>query len=403
MLRLAFRNVFRHKLRTGLTLASIVSGVVGLVLSGGFVEDSLVQLREATIHSQLGHLQIYRTGYHARGSQLPYQFLIEDPEPLLRRLQELPQVGDAMARLGFSGLLGNGRTEIPVIGTGMEPDKEALLGTSISIVAGRQLGGDANDEILLGEGVAAALKLGPGDTASLVVSAAGNALNTLDFKVAGIFRSFSKDYDSRAVRIPLRAAQELCDVKGANAIVLSLKETTSTDEVAALVERELGGSGYEIKTWNQLADFYEKTAALYQRQFAVLQVIILLAVLLSVANSVNMSIFERTGEFGTLMAMGDNPRKIFRQILLENVLLGLIGSGAGIAVGVLLAWAVSVVGIDMPPPPNSNSGYTAVIRVTPAILGTAFVVGLVATVLAALLPARRVSRLPPIEALRQNQ
>jgi len=124
---------------------------------------------------------------------------------------------------------------------------------------------------------------------------------------------------------------------------------------------------------------------------------------LSVANSVNMSIFERTGEFGTLMAMGDNPRKIFRQILLENVLLGLIGSGAGIAVGVLLAWAVSVVGIDMPPPPNSNSGYTAVIRVTPAILGTAFVVGLVATVLAALLPARRVSRLPPIEALRQNQ
>ena len=66
MFRLALRNVVRHKLRTALTLAAIVSGVVGLVLSGGFVEDSLLQLREATIHSQLGHLQIRRVAVVTR-------------------------------------------------------------------------------------------------------------------------------------------------------------------------------------------------------------------------------------------------------------------------------------------------------------------------------------------------
>ena len=58
MLLLALHNIFRHKVRTFLTLAVIVFGVVGLILTGGFIEDIFIQLREATIHSQLGHLQI---------------------------------------------------------------------------------------------------------------------------------------------------------------------------------------------------------------------------------------------------------------------------------------------------------------------------------------------------------
>ena len=82
MFRLALRNVFRHKLRTALTLAAIMSGVVGLILSGGFIEDTLFQLREATIHSQLGHLQIYKTGYYAQGSQAPYKFMIDKPDKI---------------------------------------------------------------------------------------------------------------------------------------------------------------------------------------------------------------------------------------------------------------------------------------------------------------------------------
>ena len=71
-----------------------------------------------------------------------------------------------------------------------------------------------------------------------------------------------------------------------------------------------------------LADFYEKTAALFKRQFAFLQAIILLSVLLAVANSVNMTIFERTGEFGTLMAVGTRRMPIFRLVILENLVVG---------------------------------------------------------------------------------
>jgi len=86
----------------------------------------------------------------------------------------------------------------------------------------------------------------------------------------------------------------------------------------------------------------------------------------------------------------------------ENVIVGLIGSAAGVLVGVVLAWSISIVGIPMPPPPSSEVGYMAQIRVVPKELVLAFVVGVVATVAAAILPARRVARTPVAEALRQN-
>lgn len=402
MLNLALRNVLRHRLRTWLTLTAIASGVVGLVLSGGFVEDSLFQLREATIHSQLGHLQIRRADVRHDGSSRRSTSMIDDPQEIIAQVARIPRVDDVMARLDFDAVLNNGRADIPIHGIGMEPDKEARLGSSVTIIAGRPLGDRDAFGILLGEGVAGASKLKPGDRATLLANSAGGALNSLDFEVVGVFRSFSKDYDARVVRIPLTAAQELLAVGGANAIVIALQATEATSETAALLNQKYGGSDYQILTWNQLADFYDKTAALYRRQFAVLQVIILIAVLLSVANSVNMSIFERTGEFGTLMALGNTSRAIFRLALTENLLLGLIGGGLGACIGMLLAWVISQIGIPMPPPPNSNAGYTAFIRIVPWIVASAFFIGVLGTLLAAIPAARRVTRLQVVEALRQN-
>jgi putative ABC transport system permease protein len=111
MLKLAFRNLFRHKLRTAITLMAVAFGVVMLILSGGFVEDMFVQLRESTIHSQLGHLQIYKAGYYAQGRRDPYHYLIQKPDVLERQLAELPHVARVMARLQFSGVLNNSQGE----------------------------------------------------------------------------------------------------------------------------------------------------------------------------------------------------------------------------------------------------------------------------------------------------
>jgi len=402
MFKLALRNIFRQKTHTLMTLAAVIAGVASIILAGGWVQDIYVQLGEALIHSQSSHLQIYRQGYFEAGSRSPEKYLIGTPDTIRQQIAGEAGVAQVMARLNFSGLLNNGKSDLPIIGEGVEPSHEVGLGSSVQIIAGKQLSDEDTFGILLGKGVAQALQLKPGDPVTLLVNTLDGALNSLDFQVTGIFQSFSNDFDARAVRIPLAAAQELLGTQGVNALVISLKHTEETDQIAAQLKQSLESSGLEVKTWVELNDFYEKTVEMYKGQFGVLQIIILIMVLLSVANSVNMSIFERVGEFGTMMALGNDSNQVFRLIISENLLLGLIGGGLGVGMGILLATAISAIGIPMPPPPNADLGYIARIQIVPSVLLLALGIGFTATVLAAILPARHVSHIPVVDALRQN-
>jgi putative ABC transport system permease protein len=402
MWKLAVRNVFRHKGRTGMTLLAIVAGVVGLILSGGFVYDIFTQLREVLIHSQLGHIQVATSGYFEHGARSPERFLIHDPGRLEGVIRGAPHVEDVMGRLYFSGLLNNGRADLPIIGEGIEPGPEAKLGSNLTITAGRRLQDGDKFSMMVGHGLAKALKLKPGDRATIVISTAEGAQNTLDVEVVGVFQAFSKDYDARAVRIPLAAAQELLATEGVNTIVVSLKRTEDTKLVAATLAKSLAPMDVDVRSWSQLNDFYSKTVEMYDVQFSVLRFIVLMMVLLSVTNSVNMSVFERVGEFGTMMALGNRGRRVFTLILMENSIIGLAGATVGVLLGIVLALTISAIGIPMPPPPNSDLGYLAHIQIVPTVIAGAFVVGFVATAVAALIPASRIHRIAVVDALRQN-
>ncbi|MGD9600842.1 MAG: ABC transporter permease [Gammaproteobacteria bacterium] len=401
MWSLAFRNLFRNYVRTLLTLSGIVLGVVGLILSGGFIEDVFVQLREATIHSQLGHVQISMKDYANYGRRDPYKYLVDPPEQLSAPLRGLPPVKRTLLRLNFTGLANNGRADLPIIGDGVEPDKEAALGSFLIVKEGRQLTDADVSGILIGSGVARSLKLKPGDSLTVLANTPDGAMNSLDFTVIGVFQSFSKEYDDRAVRIPLASAQELLVTGGVHTLVIELNDTAQTNDFTAALRAALPAH-LEASTWYELADFYQKTEDLYKRQFGILQLIILIMVVLSVANSVNMAIQERIGEFGTLLALGNRRRSVFRLVLMENGILGFSASVIGVLLGIGLAWGISTIGIPMPPPPSSDVGYTARIIVVPAVLLAAFVVGWGATVIASLLPARKASGLPIVDALRAN-
>lgn len=402
MWKLAFRNVLRHKARTGMTLMAISAGVVGLILSGGFVYDIFAQLGEVLIHSQTGHLQITRAGYFERGARSPEKFLINDAEKIRTKVAGMAGVEDVMGRLYFSGLINNGHSDLPIVGEGIEPIHEAKLGSGLVITAGRKLEKKDINGMLLGQDLARALKLKPGDWANLVINTPEGALNSLEFQVVGTFQTFSKDYDARALRIPLAAAQDLLATPGINTLVVALKHTSDTESVAALLKADFRGSSLDVKNWIELNDFYAKTVEMYDAQFGVLRMIILLMVLLSVANSVNMSIFERVGEFGTMMALGNRKRRIFALIMAENTLIAVAGAGLGVILGVILALIISAIGIPMPPPPNADLSYIAHIRIVPSVIASAFLVGLIATIAAAILPAARVQRIPVVDALREN-
>lgn len=401
-LSFALRNVFRQRLRSAATLAAISLGVAGLILAGGFVQDIFVQLGEALIHSQTGHLQIAREGYREGRTRSPERYLIEQPDRLKQEILAQPGTSMVLSRLGFAGMISNGKRDLGIVGEGVEPSSEAILGSYLTYLEGRPLADGDLDGIVLGQGVAATLGLKAGDRVNLVISLAQGAVNTLDFQVIGVFQSFSKEFDARSVRIPLAAARSLMDTDSAHLLVVLLNRTEDTARITTLLSARLGPQGYETISWRELSDFYDKTVQLYDRQFGVLRLIILLMVLLSVVNSVNMTLYERTREFGTLLAIGDRPRRVFQLILTENTFIGLLGALLGMALGCVFAWIISAIGIPMPPPPNANIGYTALIRLLPLDVLTAGVVGLVATCLAAILPARRASRLLIVDALRQG-
>ena len=403
MLMLAFRNLFRHRSRTALTLAAIVFGSVSLVLSGGFVEDIFVQLQDGTVHSGLGHVQVHRTGYQELGRRDPYGYMIEDSESVAERIRSVPEVMEVMARLSFAGTLSNGRADVPVLGEGVEPHREPAVGGFVQVVDGRRLELEDRYAIELGQGVARALDIGPGDFVTILTSTPEGALNSLEFQVVGVFRSHSIEFDARAVRVPLETARELLAVSAVHSLVLALTDAEHTNAVVEAVRQLLPAAEFEITPWYELADFYQKTVDLYGRQFAALQFVILVMVALGVANSVNISIYERTGELGTLMALGNRSGEVFRLLVLENMILGLVGGLLAIPLALLLAAAISAVGIPMPPPPNMDVGYTATVRPTIEHLVLAFTVALGASTLAALLPARRGAKTPIAEALRHNQ
>ena len=122
MFMFALRNVLRQKTRSSLTLAAIALGVASLILAGGYIEDTLLQLREATIKSRLGHLQVYKAGLYASGGQRPFEYLIEDTSVVEKIVGALPGVVSQARRLSFAGLISKGRVDLPIWGEGVEPE-----------------------------------------------------------------------------------------------------------------------------------------------------------------------------------------------------------------------------------------------------------------------------------------
>jgi putative ABC transport system permease protein len=162
-------------------------------------------------------------------------------------------------------------------------------------------------------------------------------------------------------------------------------------------------SALEVKPWNELADFYNKTVILYSRQMNVIKLIVALIIVLGIANTMMMNVLERTGEIGTLMALGNRAKQIMRLFVTEGLILGLIGGVAGTLIGYLLAETISYVGIPMPPAPGMSTGFTGQIRVTAGLASQAFAIALFTSLVASLYPAWKASRLNIVDALRHNR
>lgn len=402
-LMLALRNILRQRRRSGIALAAIGFGVVALVLAAGFIEWIFWAMREDTVRSRLGHLQVSRPGYQDAGRADPFAYLLPEQSEALTTLERAPGVRAVAPRLSFSGLVSRGESTLSFIGEGVDPAKEAFFSRGVIVTAGEPLSADDPAGIVLGAGLATSLGVGVGDTVVLLANTPSGGINAVEARVRGLFSTITKAYDDSALRVPIAMAQELLRTRGAHVWVVLLDRTELTAPILDRLRQEPSLSGYEIVPWTALADFYNKTVVLFSRQVGVVRLIIAVIIVLSITNTMMMSVLERTGEIGTSMALGTRRRRVLRLFLAEGALLGAIGGIAGLAIGYGAALAISAVGIPMPPPPGMARGFTGEILVTPALALDALALAVLTALAASVYPAWKASRLVIVDALRQNR
>lgn len=402
-LYLTLVGLVRQGRRSVIGIGSVAFGVVAFVLAGGFVDWLYWGMREETIGSRLGHVQVARKGYRETGTADPFRFLMDDHSTEKDLVTQLKGVVSVAPRLSFSGLISFGDGTLSYIAEGIDPDSEKVFANGVLITDGEDL--DAGDDrgVLVGQGLAQNLGVHVGDSVVLLANTSQGGINGMEVRVRGLFATVSKAFDDVGVRVPRSLAHELLRVKGAHVWVLFLNSTSLTDQVAENLQSALSASQMEVVTWNELADFYNKTKALFSKQVAVMKMIIAALIILSISNTITMAVLERKSEIGTCMALGATRREVVVQFVIEGLLLGTIGGIVGLAMAVLLAHVISAVGIPMPPPPGMARGIVARINVTTELISNAVELALLTALLASLYPAHIAARTNIVDSIRQNK
>jgi putative ABC transport system permease protein len=402
-LSLAVRNLSRHRRRTALAMGAIGFGVIALIIAGGFAEWMVWMERESTIHSRLGHIQIVKQGFYEKGVADPYAFLMSDKQLNLEALNAVPHVNAVTPRLNFSGLISKGDTTVSFLGEGVAPSTEAAVSREVIVHAGENLA-DANPNgIVLGKGLATSLGAKPGDQVVLLTNDGDGKVSALDAEVRGVFHTAVKAFDDVTLRVPITLARRLIRAEGAHQLLILLDDTDRTDEVLATLRQQIPEQKTRLKVtpWIDLAEFYKAVVELFDAQTAFVRTIIAAIIIMSISNTLIMSVMERTSEIGTMMAVGMRGSRIMRLFVSEGFIVGLLGGLLGLVLGLTLAKIISVIGIPMPPAPGMDAGFVASIRVTWKIAASAFAVAVISAVLASLYPAWKASHLEIVDALRR--
>ena len=404
LISLSVRNIFRNGRRTAITVFSIVIGFAAMACFGGFIEFSFEGLRENTIRTQLGHLQIYAHGYWKKRVSDLESVLIADPDEVMERIADLPGVATVTPRLSFSGLGSTGNATVNMSVIGVDPEGEQDFSDFEILVEGRTLEPDDPEAGLIGEELRNGLGAEIGDWVTVLTSSFDGVINAVDFRVAGVVRTGSKEYDSVFAKVPIKLAQRARETEEVERIVVLLENTEDLQELQPRIEEVLSklDRKFEIRRWDELAGFYDAVVALYTGIFTVFAGIVGVVVMFSVANTMTMAVFERTGEIGALRAIGARRSTLVAMFLTEGVGVGLLGAGLGVVASWLIAGAVEMAGgIPMPPPPGMSQGFQAYFNLTGGVLLDAFAVTVAATLVSSVYPAFAASRIRIVEALQQ--
>jgi ABC-type lipoprotein release transport system permease subunit len=407
-LQLAWKNLWRNRRRTVITLAAIALSIMLVQALHNLSNGVYAGMVDSGVRAGSGHIAIYRQGYlDSREEGLAF----EDRD-LVERITALDGVEQALPRLYVPALAQSSRESRGVVLIGVDPQRERSINPFL-----RALPDDAmvrsvdSRDAVVGARLLEELQIRPGQKFVVTAQNLDGTLHSELLRVRGVVSTGMKDIDGSLIMVGRTRAALLTGSSGSvHEVAIILSDPGYGERVLAQVARLLASHpGTEAVRWERAMPNLANAIKLDYASQKFIFLIILLIVTIGVVNTLLMSVMERMREFGVILALGSRPGILRGMILLEALLLGLLAAAIGTLLGTLATWYLVAVGIDLATfvPETLEFGgvvFDPVMRASwnPGWMAriAGYVIGL--TLLAALYPAVKAGRITPVEGMRHH-
>jgi len=410
-LNFALRNIRRHRKRSLVTIFTICLGFTALGIIGGILNNIFSRLKEqAIVTEKLGHFTIAKPDFFEKGKINPEEYLWDEEElkGILGILKESPDVELATPRLNLFGIASNGESSTIFITEAIVPeDDHQLIKTNVDGRTDRkdislELDRAKSTNVAIGSELSSNLGLKKGDYLTLLTTTKDGIANAADVDINEVYNTGNPANNDKFVLSNFYLAQELYDTKGAERIVVTLKDPENRTAVQEKIMAKLNNSGYKVesRTWDQLSLTYGKVKTMFSVIFRVLTIIITIIVLLTLLNTMQMAVTERTREIGTIRAIGVLRKDIVKLFCIEGIVMGVIGCLVALPILFLIAFVLKTLNVTFIPPVASVE-VPILLILKPAKIVPVFVLFCVASLVSSFLASRKIARQKVVTSLSQ--
>ena len=409
--KIALRNTIRHGRRTIITAVVMMVGISIFIsfdsMLAGLDRMAVDNMADYTVSS----LKIRTTAYVQDIEATPLDKGLPHPEATLAAVAAQGLTG--APRVRFVARVSNYTDEIPVLADAVDPAADTrVFRLAQAVTAGSWLSGAAPRSVVLGAQLARELKVGVGDTVLISAQTVNDVTNADEYTVAGLVSTPVPEVNRAGLYMPLDDARVLLDAPGGSGglvteVDVALPRAGSLN--AAIAQGNAAAARLRAALPAERVDPIGSLAESYlalrnaKASYSLIPIIIVLVIsAVGIVNTILMSVYSRIREIGVLRAYGMTPRDIRRLFTLEGLALGLAGSCLGVALGAILDVLLIAGGIDMAAFAMGSLPISGVLRGewNPKTMLIGFIFGVVVSLIAARIPARRAGRLEPTAALR---
>ena len=410
LIKLAWRNLWRNKLRTSIMLSAMIFGLMGVVVMMGFMTGMYGNMIENAIAWQTSDLQVHNRQYVDNPD---LKLIIQSPDKITDALADISEVKAWSARFLVDGMVASARSSRGIRINGVDIDDEARVTPLASkLVEGSWLTQEGRHPVLVSQKTADRLKLRLGSKVVLTFSNVEKDVTGAAFRVAGIFKTPSTGFDDGNLYVRRGDLMKLAGIDGVHeiAVVLHQTENRFSNEAALKVKQRLDSENMNkanrIRDWQEIQPMLATIISQIGVSNAIVLGIFMLAMGFGIINIMLMSVFERTREFGVLMAVGMQKHKVFTLIILETGLLGVTGGFLGICGAWILVSILQVTGIELGSMAEGVGALGVDTTLYPQVSAgeylLTFITVVTVSLLAALYPARQILKHNPVDAMAEK-